>query len=176
MTILTSYPTGNKQREMDMPKEKRGVKEVKIPFLTATPLKASASIGHNISGKLINTNKKLINVVYNDQERVSSLLGFQGQLVLEKIVELICDVKENENWPLSGIEINQTADVEGKDWQYVIINLVFDTEFVSAEKYLHRLYDKLDDLSSNFTEQDQDVLQRMIYLDVKTTLPIDHAG
>jgi hypothetical protein len=155
-----------------MSEEKKGLKkEFKAP--AAAPLKVSVP---DASVKLYNCKEKHINIIYNDQEQVYSLLGLQGQFVLIKVIELICAVEEGENWPLVGLEISLTADIEDKDWQYILINLVFEADFESADKYLQRLYSKIDDLSSGLTAQDQDILQRMIYLDVKTALPGDHAG
>ena len=71
------------------------------------------------------------------------------------------------------IEIDHTTDPEDEDWQYALINLVFNAEFSTADRYLHHLYGKLDKLASNFDKRDQDIFRGQIYLDVKTTVPSD---
>jgi hypothetical protein len=157
-----------------MVKKERSIKESKAPYLAVTPLNANVSASaHKDNTNLINRNKKSISIIYVDQELVKSFLGFSGQVVLNKIIDLLYKVKKSENWPLIGLEINHTTDIEDKGWQYILVNLIFNTDFESANKYLHQLYGNLDELSSTFTEQDQAILQRMIYLDVKTALPID---
>jgi hypothetical protein len=140
---------------MDMAKKEQFAKEVKAPYLTETQPDTS------------------VNVIYEDKELVNTLLGLPGQSVLKKVIKLIYDVKRKGNWPLISLEIDHTTDIEDRDWQYVLVNLVFDTDFESADEYLHQFYGKLDQLSSGFSKQDQDILQRMIYLDVKTSLPIN---
>ena len=109
-------------------------------------------------------------VGYNDFGAVEQLLGAAGMRALEKVIRLISDTSQNEDWPLTKIEVNWVKDYEVKNWQYIWIVLVFETNFDKADEYLNNLYPKIDKFATALTEEEQLILQKKLFFDVRATL------
>ncbi len=78
-------------------------------------------------------------------------------------------------WPLYRIEISYILDPEVKDWEYVLLLLVFTCDFDVANRHLHELYSEIDLLTNRLSTEEQEVLQRMIFFDIKTRASIPSA-
>ena len=87
-----------------------------------------------------------VNVSYDNKDSVFTLLGTKGKIVLNKVINLIQKEAEEENWPLVKIDIRYTRDFEVQDWEYVVLNLVFNCKFETADEYLEKIYSHLDGL------------------------------
>ena len=112
---------------------------------------------------------RIVNVRYNNRDLINNLLGSQGKGVLRKILNLIDEIVNEENWPISRIGINHVTDLEVKDWQYILFVLFFNSDFDTADKYLHDFYKKLDDLIDTFNADERDIFLRNFYFDVEPT-------
>lgn len=134
-------------------------------------------------GRLLNQQKAYLNyglhkrdlpkielVKYNDIANIKSLLGIIGQHVLGKVTQLIIEISKQNKWPLTKIEVNWIQDYEVKDWQYVCIVLFFDTDFDKADEYLNYLYPQIDNLATSLTYQEQLILQKKLFFDVRANL------
>jgi len=106
---------------------------------------------------------------YVDQARVEKLLGSQGRVVLSKIVKLIRNSQSELDWPLERIDVGYVHDLELKDWEYVLVSLVFNCPFELADKHLHEFYVLLDRLNGTLTGHEQEIIQRLLYFDVAIT-------
>lgn len=111
-----------------------------------------------------------IDIVYNNRELIEGLLGNQGKSVLEKVVNLIQDTVQENSWPLNEVEVHHITDLEVKDWRYVLLELLFNSDFDSADKYLHDFYEKLDTLTDTLNDEEQEILRGMLFFDVGTTV------
>ena len=109
-----------------------------------------------------------IHISYINQDAIETLLGEEGKKVLQKTLELICNTARKFNWPLSKIELQCTSDIEVKNWNYILLALYFESDFDTADKYLNLLYVELDSLATTLTDEEQDILQRLVYFDVET--------
>jgi len=114
-----------------------------------------------------------IEITYLNQELVEGLLGNNGNYVLGQVLKVIKDIALE--WPLDRIEISYMRDPEVKDWEYVLLLLVFTCDFDIADRYLHELYNEIDILTSRLSTEEQEVLQRMIFFDIKTRASIPSA-
>jgi hypothetical protein len=109
-------------------------------------------------------------IEYKNRELVERILRNQGKLVLGRVIDLIINSIREGNWPLVKIQMRYVRDHEIADWQYVLIMLVFDSDFDSADRYLHDLYDKLDSLTEELSEEQQSILRRTLFFDAETTV------
>lgn len=107
-------------------------------------------------------------VEYRQIERVESLLGVEGKLVLGKVIALIAKVSSKRDWPLNQIIVEHVEDNEAEDWQYVLVVPVFNCQFEAADKFLHDLYRELDHLICGLDAADKDIMQRKVFFDVAT--------
>ncbi len=114
-----------------------------------------------------------IEIYYLNQELVEGLLGNNGKYVLRQVLKVIKDT--TLEWPLNRIEISYVRDSEVKDWEYVLLFLVFTCDFDIADRYLHELYNEIDLLTSRLSTEEQEILQRMIFFDIKTRASIPGA-
>jgi len=108
-------------------------------------------------------------ISYINQDTIETLLGEKGKKVLGKTLVLIGNTARKFKWPLHKIEVQCVSDIEVKDWNYVLVVLSFDSDFDTADEYLHLLYRELDSLVTTLTYEEQDILQGLIYFDVETT-------
>lgn len=111
-----------------------------------------------------------IEISYENQELIDSLLGDKGKIVLEKVVNLARDLTQGENWPLTKIEVHYVRDLEVEDWEYALVAFCFNSDLDTADKYLHDFYNRLDILTNGLSDEERDILERMLYFDVRATL------
>ena len=111
-----------------------------------------------------------VNVSYDNKDSVYTLLGTKGEIVLNKVINLIQKEVEEENWPLTKIEVRHIKDFEVNKWEYVIMILHFNATFEIADGYLCSLYKKIDTLANLLDEEEQGILQRTIYFDVGASI------
>lgn len=109
-------------------------------------------------------------VIYVNQLDVEKLLGDKGKCVLDKVTFLLKKVSWEQNWPIIRIEISFVKDEEVKDWQYILLRFIFHSTFETADNYLHDFYQKLDTFADTLSEEDEDILRRMFFFDVGTTI------
>lgn len=109
-------------------------------------------------------------VVYKKQGAVKALLGDKGKHTLSRVTELIEGTSHKNDWPLLHVEVTYVEDAEVESWQYVLITLVFDSDFEVADEYLHNFYDELDSLSDALDAEGQNILQRKLFFDVATAI------
>ncbi len=107
-----------------------------------------------------------------NQELVETLLGSQGKSVLEQVLSVIKDLARGMGWPLDRVEIRYVRDPEVKDWEYVLLLLVFTCDFDTADRHLHELYNQIDMLTGELSDKGQEVLRRMIFFDIETKATI----
>lgn len=110
-----------------------------------------------------------IQLSYINQDAIEALLGEEGKKVLHKSLELICEIARKFRWALSKIELQCSSDIEVKNWNYVLLVLSFESDIDTANEYLNLLYGELDRLATTLTDEEQDILRRLIYFDVETT-------
>jgi len=111
-----------------------------------------------------------IEIVYENQKLVEALLGNEGKVVLEKVISLIEDSVRRDNWPLTKVVVHYVKDFEVDDWQYALVVLLFNSDLDNAEGYLRDFYNKLDILTERFSDQEQGILERLLYFDVGTNI------
>ena len=109
-------------------------------------------------------------VIYRNQLAVERFLGDKGKRVLERVLSLADNVSQEQNWPLSYIEIKTVKDSEVKDWQYILVIFNFACDFMTADGYLHDFCRKLDSLTNLLDEEEEDILRRMLFFDAGTTI------
>jgi len=109
-------------------------------------------------------------VLFQNRASIETLLGDKGKRLLEELIASIKDMSWKQDWPLVRLEVSHIKDVEVGDWQYILITLVFDSDFDSADKYLHDFYKVLDLLTDTLDQEEQDIFRRMLFFDVGTTL------
>jgi len=109
-----------------------------------------------------------IEITYLNQKLVEGLLGNNGKYVLEQVLKVVKDVALETDWPLDRIDIRYVRDPEVKDWEYVLLLLVFSCDFDTADRHLHELYNQLDMLTAKLSDKEQKILQRMIFFDIET--------
>jgi predicted nucleic acid-binding protein len=110
-----------------------------------------------------------VEVIYSNQLAIERFLRNTGKRVLERVVSLANNVSQEQHWPLSSIEIKLINDSEVTDWQYVLVIFNFNCDFMTADGYLHDFYKKLDSIT-DLEEEEDDILQRMVFYDVGTTI------
>lgn len=115
---------------------------------------------------------RTIDVTYLNKELVENLLGIQGKRLLEKMINVIRTSMTELDWPLAGVEIRHVRDVEVEDWEYILLLLVFNCDFNTADKNLHELYNRIDTLTRELHNEEREILQRMIFFDIETRVII----
>lgn len=110
-----------------------------------------------------------ISISYINQDATEKLLGEKGKRVLSEALVVITSTAKKFKWPLSNIEITFASDVEVENWDYILLTLSFDTDFDTADRCLHLLYTELDKYTLSLTQDEREILQRLVYFDVKTT-------
>jgi len=118
---------------------------------------------------------KPLKISYANQALVETLLGSQGRSALEKVLSLVKHSVVKLDWPLVEVEIRYIRDPEVKDWEYVLLMLVFTCDFDTADKHLCELYDQIDILIDKLSTEEQEILQRKVFLDIKTKTSISSA-
>ncbi len=109
-----------------------------------------------------------VDVLYVNRDAVDVLLGDQGKHVLKRVITLIRDTAHEEKWPLEKIEIRHIRDFEVKDWEYIVVVLVFNCTFETASAYLEDIYQRLDALVEKLSVQERELIANLIYLDIAT--------
>lgn len=112
-------------------------------------------------------------VEYRDIDRTNAFLGTEGNKILGKVIELISDVSRSRDWSLSHVEVDFVEDGEVDGWQYVLVVLVFNCDFDTADRCLHELYGELDQLACCLDAIGQHVLEGKLFLDVATSIRVD---
>ena len=62
-----------------------------------------------------------------------------------------------------------------EDGEYVLVLLVFTCDFDTADRHLHELYNQIDMLTPKLSDEQQEVLRRMIFFDIETEASISSA-
>jgi|GEM_PF-2197502 hypothetical protein len=112
---------------------------------------------------------ELAEISYIDKPSVERLLNHIGRRVLERIISIINELSRRNGWNLSKIEICCVRDPDVKDWEYILIRLLFPTDFDTADLYLHDLYKELDKLNVELSSKERDRFQKLFYYDVIAT-------
>ena len=108
-----------------------------------------------------------IKVSYQTRSAVERLLGKEGTLLLHRVLKLVRDVVGTSGWPLTKLEVRHIVEPEVKGWEYVLLVPVFGCSFDVADGYLHELYTHLDTMSNGLSEEESDILQKLIFFDVE---------
>lgn len=116
-----------------------------------------------------------IEVSYPNQTLVETLLGSKGMSALEQVLSVVNNLTRAKNWPLDRVEVRYVRDPEVEDWEYILLVLVFTCDFDAADRYLHELYNQIDLLTGKLSDEEQEVLRRMIFFDIKTKASISSA-
>ncbi|MBN2239443.1 MAG: hypothetical protein JW712_06700 [Dehalococcoidales bacterium] len=111
-----------------------------------------------------------ISIKNNNPVPVDELLGETGKSILDKAIEAICVVSRIDKWPLDYIEIEYIEDIEVEGWKYILVNLVFDASQEIVEDILYKCFDLIDNLSDTLSPENQELLQRKLYFDARTTI------
>ena len=109
-----------------------------------------------------------IEISYINREYIETLLGSEGKYVLEQVLRVVKDLALGMDWLLDSVEIRHIRDPEVKDWEYVLLLLVFTCDFDTADTHLHELYNQIDMLTGKLSNKEQEVLQRMVFFDIET--------
>ena len=107
-------------------------------------------------------------ITYINRNATETLLGSQGKTVLERIINLVKDTTHEEKWPMIQVEIQVVKDPEITDSKHILLVFCFNADFDTANKYLHNYYDKLDNLIDTLKDEEQEILRKQIFFDVKT--------
>lgn len=124
----------------------------------------------------INSNSSIkpsLKLTYNDRVSIYSYLGVVGMDLLDKILVLVNYQRKDFNWPLSEVTIFRTHDPEINNREYVLVLFVFNSDFETADKYLHDFYRILDIAVKKLTEEENNILQGKIFFDIKTAISKD---
>lgn len=151
------------QRASGSPVTTRTFIETIVCYVTAPRLDSTSFV--NIAAII-----PRIEVIYKNQQDIEGLLGDRGKRLLDKVICLSEDVSREENWPIIRMEISFVKDEEVNDWQYVLLRFIFHSTFEAADNYLHEFYHKLDTFAATLNEEDDDILRRMLFFDVGTTI------
>jgi len=119
-----------------------------------------------ISGQVIKRHS--VNVSYDNEDSVYALLGAKGKIVLNEVINLIQKEAEEDNWPLAKIEVQYRKDADVQDWEYVVIELAYDSSFKDANNYLNALYTRLDEEAERLNTDEKTILAELIYIDIRT--------
>jgi hypothetical protein len=116
-----------------------------------------------------------IEISYLNQELVETLLDNKGKRTLEKVLSLIKSSATELDWPLARIEIRYVRDPEVEKWEYILLLLVFTCDFETADRHLNELYNEIDVLTGELSDEEQEALRRMIFFDIeaKAGIPSD---
>ena len=117
-----------------------------------------------------------VEVSYYNKENIEDLLGSKGCQTLYKVIDLIKNSAVELAWPLVRVEVRHTRDFEVKDWEYVLLALVFACSFETADRHLHEFYDRLDALTDELSDEEQALLRRVIFFDIKVVSEIFSTG
>ncbi|MSQ14256.1 MAG: hypothetical protein EXR50_00105 [Dehalococcoidia bacterium] len=109
------------------------------------------------------------NIDYENKESIQELLGDVGQTVLDKVLRFAEALSKKRGWPLTKVRLQRYTDYELPGREYILVIMVFDCTFDTADKYLHEFCNKLDLLSKKMSDDDQVVLRRLIFFDIATT-------
>ena len=108
-----------------------------------------------------------VSISYDNKDSVYTLLGAEGEIVLNKVIDLIQKEAEEGNWPLTKIEVHYERDAEIEDWKYLVIVLDYDSSFEDANKYLDVLYGCLEGLAERLNPDEKAILAELIYVDIR---------
>lgn len=97
---------------------------------------------------------------------IDRLLQPVGKRVLNRVSSLVQRTARVRNWPLTKIEVRHTRDAEWAHWEYVLVVLIFDCLFDSANRYLWDLYSVLDDWTEALNDTEKDIATKLIFFDV----------
>lgn len=103
------------------------------------------------------------------------MLGSKGKYTLEKVLSLVKNSSAELDWPLTRVEICHVRDPEVEDWEYVLLLLVFTCDSDTANRHLYELYDHIDTLSRKLSDEEAEILQRMIFFDIEIKARISSA-
>ena len=117
-----------------------------------------------------------VEVSYYNKENIEDLLGSKGCQALYKVIDLIKRSAVELAWPLVRVEVRHTRDFEVRDWQYVLLAFVFACSFETADRHLHEFYGRLDDLTDELSDEEQALLRRVIFFDIKVVSKIFSTG
>lgn len=112
--------------------------------------------------------KPSVDISYVGEQQVRNLLGTRGERVLRQVLDIIKTSAESLGWPLVKVEVRHTRDPEVKDWEYVLLVLVFNCSFDTADKHLHEFYDYLDNLTRRLNDEEREILWRLLFFDIET--------
>jgi hypothetical protein len=117
-----------------------------------------------------------VEISYSNKENIEDLLDSKGCQALYKVIDLIKRSAVESAWPLVRVEVRHTRDFEARDWEYVLIALVFACSFETADRHLHEFYDRLDVLTDELSGEEQMLLRRVIFFDIKVVSEIFSTG
>jgi len=117
-----------------------------------------------------------VKISYYNKGKIDDLLGSKGCQALYKVIGLIKRLAVELAWPLVRVEVRHTRDFEVTDWQYVLLALVFACSFETADRHLHEFYDRLDALTDELSDEEQALLRRVIFFDIKVVSEIFSTG
>ncbi|MBI4216395.1 MAG: hypothetical protein HY687_03260 [Chloroflexi bacterium] len=116
-----------------------------------------------------------VEIHYVGQAKVESLLGSLGKGVLKQVIRLVKSSTVDLRWPLARIEVRHTRDPEIKDWEFVLLVLVFNCSFDIANRHLHDFYGRLDALSGKLSREEDAILQKRLYFDIEPLASVSAA-
>ncbi len=116
-----------------------------------------------------------IEISYLNREHAETLLGSRGKSALGQVLSVVKSLAQGMEWPLDRVEVHYVRDPEVEDWEYVLLLLVFTCDFDTADRYLHKLYNQIDMLTGKLSDEEQEVLRRLIFFDIKTKASISSA-
>ncbi len=117
-----------------------------------------------------------VEISYYNKGKIDDLLGSKGCQALYKVISLIKRSAVELAWPLVRVEVRQTRDFEVRDWRYVLLALVFACSFETADRHLHEFYNRLDALIDELSDEEQMLLRRAIFFDIKVVSEIFSTG
>lgn len=109
-----------------------------------------------------------IKVSYKGRPVVERLLGKRGIPLMHKVLDLVRTLATTQRWPLVRVDVRAIRDPEVEGWEYVLLVPVFGCSFDIADGYLHQLYAHIDGLGASLSEDEGDLLRKLIFFDVET--------
>ncbi|MDD4877232.1 MAG: hypothetical protein PHQ86_08935 [Dehalococcoidales bacterium] len=107
----------------------------------------------------------------NDPQSIRTFLGVLGMNTLQRVLNVVCNKSNEENWPLLNIQIYHVNDPDVPNWEYIRIIIVFASDFEAADRYIHIIYPILDDLSKKLSPKQAEILQKKLFFDVTNIIP-----
>lgn len=107
-------------------------------------------------------------VSLESQSRIARLLKKSGLEYIQKVFDLIQKEASEQGWPLREIAIRTECDPENIKWEYVVVELLFDSTEEKAAAFLMALFPMIDKIEKPAETAKGNAYLEKIFYDFKT--------